>query len=366
MSTGVETAFVGLRDPEPRPRDVFAFHRPESLASSMEKGASLRAQVQQLPVLNVDGLRMNHIDALRGLERSYADNKPRALVHITVGGGKTFVAVAGSCRLLRFGGATRTLFLVDRRNLGRQAYDEFTNYVLPDDGRKFGEVYNVQLLRSNTIDPAAAVVITTLQRLYSILRGESELDEELEDESLFEIERAADETPVEVVYNEKIPIELFDVIWIDEAHRSIYGKYGQVLEYLSSARSSRNARSATQPDSGRPHRGEPDARPRRPTHRRRRHPERQEGTPAPHRPARAPRDAAEQGWRTSVNQRAPRNEALTTSRSNRPRHSEAFSERLRSGRWGSSRRPSAWEPAAACRPVPPCAGKRLNDVPAPS
>jgi type I restriction enzyme R subunit len=232
MSTGIETAFVDLRDPEPRPRDVFAFHRPEWLAASVEKGASLRAQVQRLPALSPDGLRGNQVEALRGLERSYAENKPRALVHLTVGAGKTFVAVAGSYRLLRFGGATRILFIVDRKNLGRQAYDEFSNYVLPDDGRKFGDVYNVQLLRSNTIDPAASVVITTLQRLYSILRGEKELAEELEDESLFEIESGADQAPVEVVYNPKIPIELFDFIWVDEAHRSIYGKYGQVLDYF--------------------------------------------------------------------------------------------------------------------------------------
>jgi type I restriction enzyme R subunit len=232
MSTGVETAFVDLRDPEPRPRDVFAFHRPESLAASAEQGASLRAQLQQLPPLDAEGLRAAQVEGLRGLERSYGENKPRALVHLTVGAGKTYVAVAGSYRLLKHGGAKRILFIVDRRNLGRQAYDEFFNYVLPDDGRKFGEVYNIQLLRSQTIDPAASIVITTLQRLYSILRGEKELDEELEDESLFEIERGADESPVEVVYNPAIPIELFDLIWVDEAHRSIYSKYGQVLDYF--------------------------------------------------------------------------------------------------------------------------------------
>ncbi len=232
MSTGVETAFVDLRDPEPRPREVFAFHRPETLAEWAAQDASLRARLQTLPPLDPTGLRDAQVAAIRGLELSYGENKPRALVHLTVGAGKTYVAVANSYRLLKYAGAKRILFIVDRRNLGKQAYDEFTGYILPDDGRKFGEVYNIQLLRSNTIDPAATIVITTLQRLYSILRGETELDEELEDESLFELERGADETPVDVVYTEKVPIELFDFIWIDEAHRSIYGKYGQVLDYF--------------------------------------------------------------------------------------------------------------------------------------
>jgi type I restriction enzyme R subunit len=231
-STGVETAFVDLRDPEPRPREVFAFHRPETLAEWVGQGSSLRARLQTLPPLDPLGLRSAQVDAIKALEVSYRDNKPRALVHLTVGAGKTYVAVASSYRLLKHAGAKRILFIVDRRNLGKQAYDEFAGYVLPDDGRKFGEVYNIQLLRSNTIDPAATIVITTLQRLYSILRGDPELDEELEDESLFEIERGADETPVEVVYNEKVPLELFDFLWVDEAHRSIYGKYGQVLDYF--------------------------------------------------------------------------------------------------------------------------------------
>jgi len=231
ISTGTETVFVDLRDPSPRPRDLFAFHRPEALARWAEAGSSLRARLQTLPPLDSSALRAPVAESVLQLERSYAMNKPRALVALTMGTGKTYVAVAGSYRLLRYGGAERILFIVDRRNLGKQAYDEFSNYILPDDGRKFGEVYNIQLLRSNTIDPAATVVITTLQRLYRMLRGEA-FDEELEEESLFELERGADDTPVEVEYNAELPIEMFDFLWVDEAHRSIYGKYQHVLEYF--------------------------------------------------------------------------------------------------------------------------------------
>ncbi len=235
-STGYETDFIDLRDPEPRPRDVFTFHRPETLRRSAEADSTFRQRLKSFSALDAAGLRPVQVRAITALESSYALGKPKALVHMTVGAGKTYVAVANSYRLLKDADADRILFIVDRKNLGKQAYDEFSNYLLPSDGRKFGDVYNIQLLRSNTIAPASSIVITTLQRLYSILRGEADMaSEELEDESLFEIEAgAADPTPVEVTYNSAVPIELFDFIWIDEAHRSIYGKYGQVLDYFDS------------------------------------------------------------------------------------------------------------------------------------
>jgi type I restriction enzyme R subunit len=232
ISTGVETVFVDLRDPSPRPREVFAFHKPETLATWMQDGSSLRKRLQLMPPLPTEGLRDVQVQAITNLEESLAAAKLKALTKMSGGAGKTYVGAAESYRLLKFAGMRRILFLVDRRNLGKQAYDEFTNWITPDDGRKFGEIYNIQLLRSNTIDPAASVVITTMQRLYSILRGEAETDEEAEETSLYELEASADQTPVEISYRPDLPIELFDFVWIDECHRSIYGKYGQVLDYF--------------------------------------------------------------------------------------------------------------------------------------
>ena len=153
---------------------------------------------------------------------------------MTMGSGKTYVAVAEAYRLLRYAGAERILFLVDRINLGRQAFTEFANYVTPDDRRKFTELYNVQVLRSNRIDPAAKVVITTIQRLYSILRGQSdeEFDPEAEEHSTFEIEPEKADEVLPVAYQPEVPIETFDVGFVDECHRSIYGRWGQVLDYF--------------------------------------------------------------------------------------------------------------------------------------
>ena len=125
------------------------------------------------------------------------------------------------------------LFLVDRSNLARQTLKEFQQYVTPGDGRKFTELYNVQHLQSNYLDPVARVCITTIQRLYAILSGEPELDPLEEEQSLFDIEAELDsQPPREVRYNPAVPIETFDVIITDECHRSIYNKWRGVLEYF--------------------------------------------------------------------------------------------------------------------------------------
>ena len=121
--------------------------------------------------------------------------------------------------------------MVDRRTLGEQALNEFKQYVTPDDGRKFTELYNVQHLTSNTLDPVSRVCITTIQRLYSMLKGEGELDSQAEDQSLFDVTPAG-EAPLEISYNPQIPIESFDFVITDECHRSIYNLWRQVLEYF--------------------------------------------------------------------------------------------------------------------------------------
>ena len=228
-STGVETFFRDLRDPEPRSRRVFAFHRPETLRELFSQEKTLRANLKELPPLIKEGLRDCQVVALDGLEESFAAAKPRALIQMASGGGKTYTAVTSSYRLIKFAKATRILFLVDRGNLGRQTRKEFQQYATPDDGRKFTELYNVQHLQSNKIDTVGKVCITTIQRLYSMLKGEQEYDPELEEHSMF---NSADEMPKKVVYNPNIPIGTFDFIITDECHRSIYNLWRPVLEYF--------------------------------------------------------------------------------------------------------------------------------------
>jgi type I restriction enzyme R subunit len=229
-STGVETFFRDERDPDPRSRSVFNFHRPETLAEWLTQPDTLRARLQHLPPLPTHGMRDCQVEGITDLEKSFAENQPRALIQMATGAGKTFTACAFTYRLIKYAGARRVLFLVDRSNLGRQATSEFQQFVTPDTGRKFTELYNVQHLTSNALDPVCRVTICTIQRLYSMLRGE-ELPEDADEMSTYEI-GAADGRPKEVAYNPAIPIEMFDFVVTDECHRSIYNLWRQVLEYF--------------------------------------------------------------------------------------------------------------------------------------
>jgi type I restriction enzyme, R subunit len=232
-STGVETLFRDNRDPQPRSREVFSFHRPETLAEWAAESSTLRGRLQSFPPLNTNWLWSAQVEAIQNLEVSLRADKPRALIQMATGSGKTFTAVSAIYRLIKFGKARRVLFLVDRSNLARQTLKEFQGYTTPDDGRKFTELYNVQHLQSNANDPVNKVVITTIQRLYSILSGEPEFEAENEEGSLFELGGVLEnQPPKEVRYNPRIPIEFFDVIITDECHRSIYNLWRGVLEYF--------------------------------------------------------------------------------------------------------------------------------------
>jgi type I restriction enzyme R subunit len=230
-STGEETFFRFMRDPVPRSRRVFAFHKPETLRNWLEDTDTLRGRMTKMPPLVEAGLRDCQIEAIGGLEKSLAQDKPRSLIQMATGAGKTFTACTFSYRLIKHAKAKRVLFLVDRNNLGNQTLREFQNFDPPGEGHKFPNVYNVQHLHSNRIDKDAKVVITTIQRLFAMLQGE-ELDPDAEEISAFESDPTAEGAPREVAYNPQIPIEMFDVIITDECHRSIYGVWRQVLEYF--------------------------------------------------------------------------------------------------------------------------------------
>lgn len=232
-STGKETYFTNGFDPAPRSRRVFAFHRPETLAVWLLTGENTpRHRVQHYPPLAEDGLWDAQIKAIKKLEQSIAEDRPRSLIQMATGSGKTFTAVNFIYRMLRYGQFHRVLFLVDRTNLAKQALGEFQNYTTPDDGRKFTEIYNVQRLTSNKLDDVSKVCITTIQRLYAMLRGEEEFDPEAEVVSMWENDAATTGDPRIVTYNPRIPIEYFDAIVVDECHRSIYNLWRQVLEYF--------------------------------------------------------------------------------------------------------------------------------------
>jgi len=232
LSTGEITKHWDLRDPKPRAREVFSFHRPETLQEWLRHD-SLRSRLTQFPPLDPTHLRECQISAIANLEKSLSQNRPRALVQMATGSGKTFTAITSAYRLLKPPvRMRRILFLVDTKNLGEQAEQEFQSYTPNDDKRKFTELYSVQRLASSYIDPGAQVCISTIQRMYSILQGEA-LDASAEEQPGADVERIlGKKVPPPVAYNPSIPPEFFDLIIIDECHRSIYNLWRQVLEYF--------------------------------------------------------------------------------------------------------------------------------------
>lgn len=231
-STGVITRFTDSRDPKPRSREIFAFHQPETLLEWIKQDLSLRGRLQNLPPLQEEGLRQCQITAIKNLEESFKEDKPRALIQMATGSGKTFTAITSVYRLLKYANAKRILFLVDTRNLGEQAEQEFMVYVPNDDNRKFTELYSAQRLQSSYVAKDAQVCISTIQRMYSLLK-DKELDEAVD--NLNPEEMVQPKKPMPVVYNKKIPPDFFDFIIIDECHRSIYNVWQEVLDYFDAS-----------------------------------------------------------------------------------------------------------------------------------
>ena len=229
QSNANELFFTNLKEPKPKARKIFAFHSPKELQAKLDDESSLRARISQLPLLESARLRDCQKDAIVGLEKSLRDNKQRALVYMATGAGKTFTACNIAYRLIAHAKAKRILFLVDRNNLGKQTKKEFDNFIVPKDKRYLSEIYNVVHLETNAIPEESKVVITTIQRLYSMLCGESEFDSTNEEHSSFE---SHDSQTKDVAYNPQMGIDAFDFIIIDECHRSIYGQWRQVLEYF--------------------------------------------------------------------------------------------------------------------------------------
>ena len=232
-TTGEVTRFTNTLEPDARSREVFSFHRPEELIRLATKDEQLRALLREMPPLDTGNLWRVQIGSITNLEKSLAENRPRALIQMATGSGKTYTAVNACYRLIKHAGAKRILFLVDRNNLGRQTLNEFQQFSSPSTGYKFTEEYEVQHLKGKTISPSSKVCITTIQRLYAMLANK-ELDEENEEGSLFESDTSLVKEPMMVGYNPAIPIETFDFVVIDECHRSIYNLWRQVLDYFDS------------------------------------------------------------------------------------------------------------------------------------
>ena len=231
-ASGSETHFTNGYDPDPRARRIFNFPKASTLARVLElrdqQHPTWRGKVRELPPLDTKPLRPAQIEAIDGVEKSLRDQRfDRSLIQMATGAGKTYAAVTLSYRLLKHGGFGRILFLVDRNNLAKQALSEFENYQTGDDGRRFTELYNTNRLKRGPMPQATSVAISTIQRTFKALRNE-----EVGDTDDPELDGWVPDDPVTVSYNADLPPETFDLIIVDEAHRSIYGQWRGVLEYF--------------------------------------------------------------------------------------------------------------------------------------
>jgi len=223
--------FTDYNDIKYRSRTVFSFFRPGTLKKLLVAKDTIRNNIKHFPPLDGTGFRKCQIIAINNLDTSFAENRPRALVQMATGAGKTFTAITVVYRLLKYGKFKRILFLVDTKSLGEQAEREFLAYTPNDDPRNFSQLYGVKRLKDSYIPEDIQVCVSTIQRMYSILKGE-ELDEGAEEVPFAEYVTAESKAPKEVVYNEKYPPEFFDCIIVDECHRSIYNVWSQVLTYF--------------------------------------------------------------------------------------------------------------------------------------
>lgn len=224
-SNGKELYFCDFREQDHYFKQIMAIPTPHELVKKL----GINDYFAGLPTLRKKGLRDCQYEAITELEKSFRSGQQRALMVLATGAGKTYTACLAAYRLLSYTPMRRVLFLVDRNNLGKQAEGEFGTFRLTENGEAFNTIFTVNRLRSSSIPSDSNVVISTIQRLFSFLKGETIEDNDDDDEN---------EPAEEVILppNLDLPHDYFDMIIIDECHRSIYKNWRKVLEYFDTAR----------------------------------------------------------------------------------------------------------------------------------
>ncbi len=226
VSNGKETLFRDIREEKSSYQPLVQMHTPKEIA----KMAGIENEFAGLPYLSPKGLRKCQYEAVCALESSFRRGDKRALMVLATGAGKTFTACMIAYRLLSYTPIRRVLFLVDRNNLGKQAEGEFGTFRLTETGEPFNTIFAVERLKSPHIPPETNVVISTIQRLFAILTGK-EIDDDDEQDDFDD-----DDNAITLGDDLKLPPDYFDLIIVDECHRSIYGRWQKVLNYFGTAR----------------------------------------------------------------------------------------------------------------------------------
>lgn len=233
LSNGKKYFFRDMRDTDQTEyTEVDRFLSPKEVVKLLQ----IPDRYAGLPLIQKRGLRDCQYEGIYNLEQSLKAGKERALMVLATGAGKTYLAITMAYRLLNYAQYHRVLFLMDRNNLGRQAEREFGSYRLTESGDPFNTIFGVDRLKSGQIDQGANVVISTIQRLFSLLSGEPVTDNNEDDETPLDDDDERDNTPAVILPgNPQLPRDYFDLIIIDECHRSIYSSWRAVLDYFGNA-----------------------------------------------------------------------------------------------------------------------------------
>lgn len=223
ISNGKQIFFKDTRNKEATYTPIGGIHLPKEIVDML----GIEDFYAGLPTLSSKKLRACQYKAITELENSFRTGQNRALMVLATGAGKTFTACLAAYRFLAYTPMRRILFLVDRNNLGKQANDEFGMFRLTENGDAFNNIYNVNRLRSAKVPLESNVVISTIQRLFSLLKGEDITDNDDDTDN---------DEPIVLPGIPSLPHDFFDLIIIDECHRSIYGNWRRVLEYFDTAK----------------------------------------------------------------------------------------------------------------------------------
>ena len=233
IANGKKLYFKNMLKPESDYVELSEMHSPKKMLQLIGQVSEYGA----LPRLDKRGLRDCQYRAETEFEKSIKSGKKKSLAVLATGSGKTYLACLASYRLLNYTPAKKVLFLVDRNNLARQTESEFSTFDRTEGQQEMSSLYEIKRLRKDK-DIKADIVISTIQKLFAVLTGNpipDDDDEDAEDERNTADEEKDDKKVVKLGDDLTLPSDYFQLIIVDECHRSIYGKWRAVLDYFSGA-----------------------------------------------------------------------------------------------------------------------------------
>ena len=232
MANGNKIYFKNMLVEDSEYEELSQMHSPKKMLQIIGK----KSEYGALPLLEKRGLRDCQYKAETKLEESLKLGNKKNLAVLATGSGKTYLACLASYRLLNYTQTKRILFLADRNNLAKQALSEFSLFDRTENMQQMGNIYTIKRLRKEN-DVNADIVISTIQKLFAVLTGQAIQDgnEDEEDELAKKNEEKESKEVVELCNDLKLPPDYFQLIIVDECHRSIYGKWKKVLDYFSGA-----------------------------------------------------------------------------------------------------------------------------------